>query len=156
LGDQIEVIDGRQLRGSIFQIFDETFAITSVLLLVALIIAAMGIVTTLTVLILERARQLNTLFCIGGSRKQIRSMILWEAVYMVLIGEFAGLACGFILSYILIFVINRQSFGWTFIYRVDWSALSMSIPLIVLTALGASLPALRLVFSHSPAVVLRT
>jgi putative ABC transport system permease protein len=156
LGDQIEVIDGSQLRGSIFQIFDETFAITSVLLLVALIIAAMGIVTTLTVLILERARQLNTLFCIGGSRNQIRSMILWEAVYMVLIGEFAGLACGFILSYILIFVINRQSFGWTFIYRVDWSALSMSIPLIVLTALGASLPALRLAFRHSPAIVLRT
>ena len=154
-GDQIDVVDGNQLRGSIFRIFDETFAITSVLLLVALIIAAMGIVTTLTVLILERIRQINTLFSIGGSHHQIRSMIVWEAVYMVLIGEIAGLACGFILSYILIFVINRQSFGWTFIYRVDWGALSMSLPLIVLTALGASLPALRMVFNQSPATVLR-
>jgi putative ABC transport system permease protein len=72
------------------------------------------------------------------------------------IGELAGLACGFILSVILIFVINQQSFGWTFIYRVDWGTLSTSLPLIILTALGASLPALRLIFKQSPAVVLRT
>jgi putative ABC transport system permease protein len=156
VGGQIDVIDGNQLRGSIFRIFDETFAITSVLLLVALFIAAMGIVTTLSVLILERARQLNTLFAIGGSHHQLRAMVVWEALYMVVIGELAGLACGFILSFILIFVINQQSFGWTFIYRVDWGALSTSLPLIILTALGASLPALRLIFKQSPAVVLRT
>ena len=155
-GDQIDVIDGNQLRGSIFRIFDETFAITGVLLLVALFIAAMGIVTTLSVLILERSRQLNTLFAIGGSHRQLRSMIIWEALYMVVIAEMAGLACGFILSFILIFVINQQSFGWTFIYRVDWGALSISLPLIILAALGASLPALRLIFKQSPAVVLRT
>jgi putative ABC transport system permease protein len=156
VGDQIDVIDGNQLRDSIFRIFDETFAITSVLLVVALFIAAMGIVTTLTVLILERSRQLNTLFAIGGSHHQLRAMIIWEALYMVVIGELAGLACGFILSVILIFVINQQSFGWTFIYRVDWGALSTSLPLIILTALGASLPALRLIFKQSPAGVLRT
>ena len=156
VGDQIDIIDGNQLRGSIFRIFDETFAITGVLLLVALFIAAMGIVTTLTVLILERSRQLNTLFAIGASHQQLRAMIIWEALYMVLIGELAGLACGFILSTILIFVINQQSFGWTFIYRVDWGALSTSLPLIILTALGASLPALRLIFHQPPASVLRT
>ncbi|MCG6911241.1 MAG: FtsX-like permease family protein, partial [Deltaproteobacteria bacterium] len=154
-GEQIDVIDGNQLRDNIFQVFDETFAITSVLLLVALFIAAMGIVTTLTVLILERTRQINTLFAIGGSHRQIRSMVLWEAVYMVVIGELAGLVCGFMLSTLLIFVINRQSFGWTFLYRVDWGALGTSIPLIILVALGASLPALRLIFKQSPAVVLR-
>ena len=155
-GRQIDIVDGNHLRGSILRIFDETFAITSVLLLVALFIAAMGIVTTLSILILERAKQINTLFAIGGSHQQIRSMVLWEAIYMVVIGELAGLACGFILSTLLIFVINRQSFGWTFIYRVDWGALSTSLPLIILVALGASLPALRMIFKQSPAVVLRT
>jgi putative ABC transport system permease protein len=154
-GDQMDIIDGNQLRSSIFRIFDETFAITSVLLLVALFIAAMGIVSTLSVLILERTRQINTLFAIGASHKQIRSMVLWEALYMVVLGELAGLVCGFILSIILIFVINQQSFGWTFIYRVNWGALTTSLPLIILTALGASLPALRLIFKHSPAIALR-
>ena len=81
---------------------------------VALVVAALGITTTLTVLVLERTRELNTIYAVGGSLGQIRGMILWEAVFMVTIGEIGGLMCGFILSYHLVFVINRQSFGWTF------------------------------------------
>ena len=70
-------------------------------------------------------------------------------------GEVAGLACGFILSYVLIFVINRQSFGWTFLYGVDWPALALSVPLIILTALVAAIPAVRMVFREPPATLLR-
>jgi putative ABC transport system permease protein len=70
-------------------------------------------------------------------------------------GELAGMICGFILSYLLVYVINRQSFGWTFLYTVDWTALGMSIPLIILTALAAALPAIKLVFREPPAALLR-
>jgi putative ABC transport system permease protein len=151
----IGAILGRDLRGEIMRIFDETFAITTVLLLIALIVAALGITTTLTVLVLERKRQLNTLLAIGAGIRQIRRMIVWEAILMVGIGEIIGLACGFILSYILVFVINRQSFGWTFVYNVDWMALLPALPLILVTALLASLPAIRMVFRFSPALALR-
>ena len=92
-------------------------------------IAALGIATTLTVLVLERSRQFNTLFAVGASFRQIRSIIFWEAAFMVVIGELAGVICGFILSYLLVYVINRQSFGWTFLYGVDWGSLGLSIPL---------------------------
>ena len=71
------------------------------------------------------------------------------------VGEFLGVLCGFGLSYILVFVINRQSFGWTFIYGVDWAALALSLPLIVATALVAALPAMRLAVKSSPAALLR-
>jgi putative ABC transport system permease protein len=154
-GDGIDIISGRNLRQSILKVFDETFAVTTVLLLIALIIAALGIATTLTVLVLERSRQLNTLFAIGASFGQIRSMIFWEAAFLVVTGEVVGTVCGFLLSYLLIFVINRQSFGWTFLYGVDGSALLMSVPLIVLTALGAALPAIRMVFREQPAALLK-
>jgi putative ABC transport system permease protein len=82
-------------------------------------------------------------------------MILWEASFLVAAGEVAGLACGFILSYLLVYVINRQSFGWTFLYVVDWGSLAFSLPLIILTALAAAIPAVRLVFSNPPAELLR-
>ena len=75
---------------------------------------------------LERSRQLNTLFAVGASFGQIRSMIFWEAAFLVVTGELVGIVCGFMLSYLLIYVINRQSFGWTFLYGVDWSALIMN------------------------------
>ena len=70
-------------------------------------------------------------------------------------GEFLGVLCGFGLSYLLVFVINRQSFGWTFIYGVDWAALAFSLPLIVMTSLLAALPAMRLAVKSSPAELLR-
>lgn len=154
-GDSLEMISGRDLRQGILRVFDETFAVTTVLLLIALVIAALGITTTLTVMVLERSRQLNTLFAIGASFKQIRQIIFWEAAFLVFAGEIAGIVCGFLLSYLLVYVINRQSFGWTFLYSVDWQALAMSLPLIVLTALAAAIPAIRMVFRESPATLLR-
>lgn len=155
MGDKVDVLSGARLRHAVLRIFDETFAITTVLLLIALVIAALGIATTLTVLVLERSHQLNTLFAVGASFRQIRSMIFWEAAFMVVIGEWVGVVCGFILSYLLVYVINRQSFGWTFLYDVDWGSLGLSIPLVVVTALAAALPAVKMVFRRPPATLLR-
>ncbi len=154
-GDRLDMMRGPALRAAVLRIFDETFAITTVLLLIALLVAALGIATILTMRVLERTREFNTIYALGGSRGQIRSLILWEALYIVTVGEFLGLLCGFGLSYLLVFVINRQSFGWTFIYGVDWAALAMSLPLIVVTALLAALPAMRLAVKASPAALLR-
>jgi putative ABC transport system permease protein len=154
-GDHIDMVSGDDLRRTVLRIFDETFAVTTVLLVIALIIAALGITTTLAVQVLERSRQLNTLLAVGADRGQIRAMIFWEATLLIVAGEIAGLVCGFILSYVLIYVINVQSFGWSFLYRVNWRALGMSLPLIVATAILAALPAIRLIFSQPPATLLR-
>lgn len=151
----IEITTGRELHRAIMKIFDETFAVTGVLLLIALMVATLGIATTLTVLVLERTRQLQTLRAVGAGLGQIRVMILWEAILMVLAGEVIGLACGFLLSRLLIFVVNRQSFGWTFIYSVDWGAILLSLPLILATALAAALPAGQAGFKRSPAEALK-
>jgi putative ABC transport system permease protein len=151
----IEMIGGVELKKEILDVFDQTFAVTTVLLLIALVVAGLGITTTLTVLVLERIRQLNTLAAIGAGPGQIRSMIFWEAVFMVITGEAVGLVCGFLMAHLLIDVINLQSFGWTFLYVVDWKALLISLPLILGSALIAALPAVRLVLKSSPALVLK-
>jgi putative ABC transport system permease protein len=151
----LQMAVGGALREEVMEIFDETFAITTVLLLIALVVAGLGITTTLTVLVLERIRQMNTLVAVGASEGQVRTMIFWEALLMVAAGEAIGLICGFIMSYFLIYVINLQSFGWTFLFRIDWSALLVSLPLILVTALLAALPAVRVVLRSSPALVLK-
>jgi putative ABC transport system permease protein len=154
-GDAIEISDGPSLRRSILQIFDQTFAITTVLLLISLTVAALGIATALSVLVLQRTRQFNTIRAVGGSPAQLRTTILWEAGLLVIAGQAAGLVCGLMLSYLLIFVVNRQSFGWTFLYRIDWHALLLALPLIFATALAAALPAVKLAMRSSPALLLR-
>lgn len=154
-GPNLQIIIGKDLRLTILKIFDETFAVTSVLLIIALIVAALGIATTLTVQVLERSRQLNTIFAVGGSSLQIRAMIFWEATLMVVVGEITGLLCGFFLSYLLVYVINYQSFGWTFHYSVNWTYLVLSLPLIAVIAILASFPAMQIVFKEPPASLLR-
>lgn len=153
--ETLEITNGADLRQTVLRIFDETFAITTVLLLIALVVAALGIATTLAVLVLQRSRQLNTLRAVGGSAAQLRNMILWEAGMMVLVGEASGLLCGFILSYLLIFVINIQSFGWSFFYQVDWFTILSALPLIFMTSLLAALPAVKLALGSYPAELLR-
>ncbi|MFZ7125885.1 MAG: ABC transporter permease [Desulfobacterales bacterium] len=154
-GGRFDMMSGQSLRGAVLRIFDETFAVTGVLLMIALAVAALGITTTMTVLVLERTRELNTLLAVGGSRGQVRRMILWETVLMVTAGQIGGLLCGFVLSYLLVFVINRQSFGWTFLYAVDWGAIALSAPLILAAALAAAMPAVGIAYRQSPALLLR-
>ncbi len=151
----LEMASGVELRRDILRIFDETFAVTTVLLLIALLVATLGIATTLSVMVLERIRHLNTLIAVGATHGQIRAMIFWEAVFMVAAGEFLGVICGFLLAHLLIDVINPQAFGWTFLYQVNWHSLMMSLPLILATALIAALPAAHLVIRSSAAMVLK-
>lgn len=158
LGDwapAIEITTGGELHRAIMRIFDETFGVTSVLLMIALLVATLGIATTLTVLVLERTRQLLTLVAIGASSRQIRTMICWEAILMVFTGEILGLACGFALSALLVYVINRQSFGWTFVYGADWFTITLSLPLILATSLVAAIPAAQNLLRRSPAQLLK-
>lgn len=150
----LNVIQGNDLRNRILDIFDETFAVTFILLLIALLVATLGIATTMTILVLERARELNTLIAIGASPRQIRQMIFCESAFMVIAGEILGVLCGVVLSFLLIYVINAQSFGWTFLYRVNGKMIWMSLPLIFLAAFFAAIPAIRSVYRIPPATLL--
>ncbi|MBW1784702.1 MAG: ABC transporter permease [Deltaproteobacteria bacterium] len=151
----LEMTAGAALRKEIMRIFDETFAVTTLLLFIALLVAGLGIATTLTVLVLQRIREIHTLTAVGATSGQIRSMIFWEAIFMVAAGEVMGLVCGFGMAHLLIQVINLKSFGWTFLYRVDWEGLCVSLPLILAAALAAALPAARMILNLPPALVLR-
>jgi putative ABC transport system permease protein len=112
------VLTNADLREEILRIFDRTFTLTYVLEAIAVIIAMLGIINTLVTSVVERRRELATLQALGGSRGQITALILWEAGYLGLLGTVMGLFGGLALAWILIRVINRQSFGWTI--QISW------------------------------------
>jgi putative ABC transport system permease protein len=151
----VEMISGSDLRRAILRIFDETFALTWILLLVSLAVAALGVATTMTIRVLERSRDISTLVAIGADRRQVGRMVMCEAILLSVVGIIAGLGAGYGLSLLLIYVINRQSFGWTFIYQVDWSVLAVMAPLVLLSAMVAALPAVRLAVARPPSEALR-
>jgi putative ABC transport system permease protein len=113
--------------------------LTYVLEAIAVIIAMLGIINTLVTSIVERRRELATLQAIGCSRAQISALILWEAGYLGLLGTAMGLVGGVALAWILIRVINRQSFGWTI--QMSWPLALMAevAALAVITSLLAGI-----------------
>jgi putative ABC transport system permease protein len=117
-GYSVLVFSNRDLRVEAIRIFDRTFAITYALEAVAVMVAVMGIAGALLALVIDRRRELGLLRFLGASAGQVQKQILVEAGLLGLLANIAGLALGFALSLILIYVINKQSFGWTI--RFHW------------------------------------
>ena len=141
---QFVFFSNRELRARVFEIFDQTFAVTYVLRTIAVIVAVVGICLTLTTLITERARELAVLRALGGSVGQLRKMLLWECAMIGALAAAVGLASGLCLSLVLTGVINRAFFGWTIQLSFPWSALALTPLWIVAAALVAGLlPAWR-------------
>jgi len=117
-GRRILVFSNRDLRAEALRIFDRTFAITYALEAIAVIIAVMGVAGALLALVIDRRRELGLLRFLGAASGQVRKLIMVEAGLLGLLATLTGVALGFALSLILIFVINKQSFGWTI--RFHW------------------------------------
>ena len=114
----------RDLKNEILRIFDETFALTYALEGVALLVAIFGIINTFLVLVLERERDLALLKTLGASRRQILGMVMVESGLMSWLSYLLGITAGTLLAVLLIYVINKQAFGWTIIWhwtpRIYW------------------------------------
>ena len=113
----------QRLREESIRIFHQTFAVTYALEAIAVIIAVAGLGLALAGLLLERRNELSTLRAIGATRRDIARAAMWEGLGISLAGLGGGLAVSFLLGWILIGVINPQSFGWTLRYAVPWGAL---------------------------------
>ncbi len=134
---KIDIETNRELRGLVIQIFDRTFAITYALDVIAITIAVLGVVSTLFALVLERRREFGLLRYLGVTTRGIRETVLIEAGGIGLLGGGLGVAVGMLLALLLIFVINRQAFGWLIELHVPWGFLGQTVLLVVVAAVLA-------------------
>ena len=141
-GHRVLIFSDREIRGEAVRIFDRTFAITYALEAIAVIIAVMGIAGALIALVIDRRRELGLLRILGAAPGQIRKMILVEAGLLGLLANLAGFLLGYFLSLILVFVINKQSFGWTIRFHWPVAVLFSGLTVVYLaTVLSGLYPA---------------
>ena len=81
-----------------------------VLLFLAVIIALIGITNTMTLSIHERTKELGLLRAVGESRRQMRSMIRWEAVIIALLGTVLGVVIALFFGWAVIKALSDQGF----------------------------------------------
>lgn len=141
---QFAIFSNQSLRKRVFEIFDQTFAVTYVLLAIAIFVAVTGIFLSLTILITERRRELAILRAVGASAAQIRRMLLNETAVLGFLAAVVGMVSGICLSLVLTGVINRVFFGWTIRMAFPWRTLALTPLWIVAAAVIAGIiPAWR-------------
>jgi putative ABC transport system permease protein len=138
----ISIAPNQTLRKAAIEIFDRTFAITWALEAVAIVVAMLGAANSLLALVLDRRRELGLLRYLGASTVQVRRMVLTEAALLGILALILGLALGLALSLLLVFVVNKQSFGWTIQFHPPYLPLGAALALVwCVTVLAALYPA---------------
>lgn len=135
--EDLLLLANRALKARVLEIFDQTFAITYALELIALVVAALGILNAQMATVLERQRELGILRAVGCSRRQVLATVLAEAGLLGIAANLLGAAVGLALSAILIYVINFQSFGWSIQFHFPAREVTQVTALALGTALVA-------------------
>jgi putative ABC transport system permease protein len=149
-GSRLYIYTNAGLRAEVLRIFDATFAITYALELIAIFVAIMGVAGTLLTLVIERRKELAVLRLIGAERAQVRRMVVLEGAMLGAVSQAIGLGVGVLLSLVLVYVVNVQSFGWTIQFHLPWMFLGqMSLLVLAATALSGLYPAYRASRMHA-------
>lgn len=151
----VQLRSNRSLREDSLVIFDRTFAITNVLQLLATIVAFIGILSALMALQLERARELGVLRANGLTPRQLWGLVLAQTGLMGLTAGLLAIPVGVALAAVLVFVINKRSFGWTLLFRLDPALFAQALVLAVIAALLAGIYPAWKMSRTSPALALR-
>lgn len=135
----------RDLREGVFEVFDDTFAITVALRLLATIVAFIGILSALLALQLENTRQYGVMRATGMTQGQVWRFTLLQTGLMGMVAGALALPIGLALAMVLLFVINVRSFGWTMQFYFSADEFLLAFAVAVVAALLAGLyPAFRI------------
>ncbi|MDX6633898.1 MAG: putative transport system permease protein [Solirubrobacterales bacterium] len=135
-----EVLNQQELKESREEQINQLVMLVIALLVFAILISLFGIANTLALSIHERTRELGMLRAIGMSRRQVRTMIRYEAVITALIGAILGMVLGLIFAALIAQPLKDE--GFTLSYPVGTLILLLVFAAIV-GVLAAILPARR-------------
>jgi putative ABC transport system permease protein len=137
-GDALEILSSQELRERSLIAFDRAFLVTYALEAISVLIGLLGVSVAASATALSRRAQFGMLRHLGMLRRQVLWMFAGEGVALSAVAVLYGLIVGAMLSLILVYVINRQSFHWSIDLAVPWGQLAvLSLSLIAASALTA-------------------
>lgn len=133
-GPALEFSRPGEIRAMSLTIFDRSFAVTYLLEAIAIAIGLSGVAATFSAQTLARSREFGMLRHVGVTRGQILRILALEGGALTALGVVCGFALGLVISLILVFVVNPQSFHWTMQLHLPWPLLAS----VATVLLGAS------------------
>ena len=133
------VLSNEEVRAYVIRLTDQWFAMTYNQIVVAILVAVLGIVNTLTVSITDRRRELGVMQAVGGMRGQVRRCVWLEALSIGAIGLTLGIALGAISVYYTVGMVRRDLGGMDLDYVFPLALVLGMIPTILGAAFIASI-----------------
>ncbi len=129
----------RELKDYIMKVADAWLGMTYIQVVVAMVVALLGIVNTLTVSISDRRREFGVLRAVGGLRAQIRGTVWMEAVAIGIIGLALGVVVGMIFLYYELQAVAHDFSGMPLSYQFPTGIVAMLVPVILGAALVSAI-----------------
>jgi putative ABC transport system permease protein len=150
-----EFAETGELRAISLHIFDRSFAVTYVLELAAIVIGLVGIAATFSAQAIARTREFGMLRHLGVTRGQILALLAIEGLLVTALAIAVGLTTGLAVAWVLVEIVNPQSFYWTMDFRLPLGLVLGLIAALLLAAAATALIAGRRAISGEAILAVR-
>ncbi|MGE3310153.1 MAG: FtsX-like permease family protein [Limisphaerales bacterium] len=134
----LQILTNRHLRTEVLRIFRQTFSITYALEAIGLTVAVLGLGMTLASILIERRADWTTLRALGMRPSELAAVAAVEGLVVAAVGLVVGLVVSGALGWLLIRVINKQTFGWTLEFAAPPGPLALLATLVLAGATAVS------------------
>ena len=131
------VYTNAEFKRWISSLVDQFFTLNYMQLVVAVMIAILGIVNTLLISVSERRREIGIVRAIGGLRSQIRKLVLLEAVVVAVVGVFVGSVAGSLNTVFMSHTVSLVLAGYSVPFYFPWEFVLLSVPVVTAVSLAA-------------------
>lgn len=133
-----------EIKRQVSERINSAFSYTKAIEVAALLVALMGLLNTLLISVMERTQELGVLRALGMNRRQVRSLILQEALLQGVLGSLVAVAIGTAAAYFLVTHSLSHLLGWVLSFSIPWASLAITVAIGVVVALIAGIyPSMR-------------
>ncbi|SFC78849.1 FtsX-like permease family protein [Massilia yuzhufengensis] len=154
-GRALQTMSAGQIRAMSLKIFDRSFAVTYLLEAIAIAIGLSGVAASFSAQTLSRSKEFGMLRHVGVTRGQVLKILAFEGGFLTLLGVACGFVLGLVISLILVYVVNPQSFHWTMQLHLPWSLLGSVAAVLVAASVATALVSGRYALSGGPVRAVR-
>ncbi|WP_254657638.1 ABC transporter permease, partial [Vibrio breoganii] len=141
-----QLYDQAQIKSIALDIFSRTFAVTSALNAVTLMIAVIGLFSACYMLLDARKAAIARLYALGVRRRNLMAMMIGQIAALVAFTLVIALPLGAIVGYVLTDIVTLRAFGWSLTYLWSWGdAMTVCVITLLVAIVATFLPLWRLV-----------
>jgi len=137
---QFRMISGQEYIAQNLAIFDAAFAAMYFLVLILAIPSLIAMVNTLAIGVIERTREIGMLRAVGGTRRQVRTVVLAEALILAALGTVLGILAGLYMGFTAVGLMRAVGYPMNYVFPTTGVTIAL-VAGVMFGLLAAIIPA---------------